>query len=475
MSDPRGERPETPDVPGTETDPDAALPGGPPPSDADEREDREGGEASASAVVPDGRPATDDGPEDAREPATSTRADEPGDEPDEAAGDGTTPPDDEARHDGPAGDAGTADSASEPGDAVPQDKGTDEDEGEPAPESPPEATEPADAASAPDEPHPATAVPAPPADEEPVDQVPVDEVPAAPTPAEAPAGSGPEDGPRDAPGHEHTPGGEHETETVPVPGAASGPGADHAPADGEETAASGWRRLGAALRPRASRSQVLAGVLCAALGFALVVQVQQSASDQLSSARQEDLVRLLDEVTDRAQQLGDEVSGLEATRDELESGTGQARSALELAEQRAESEGILSGRLPAQGPGVRVTVQDPAGALKASQMFNVLEELRNAGAEVVELNGVRLVTSTWFEDEGGAIVVDGTALSSPYEWTVIGDPETMDRALEIPGGALATVRTAGAEASTAREDEVKITAVTPPQEPEHAQPERARD
>ncbi|MFC8598844.1 DUF881 domain-containing protein [Isoptericola sp. NPDC057191] len=243
---------------------------------------------------------------------------------------------------------------------------------------------------------------------------------------------------------------------------------------GEAGEPSGWRRLGAALRPRATRSQVLAGVLCAALGFALVVQVQQSASDQLSSARQEDLVRLLDEVTDRAQQLGDEVSDLEDTRDELRSGTGKAQSALELAEQRAESEGILSGRLPAQGPGVRVTIQDPSHQLRASQMFNVLEELRNAGAEVVELNGVRLVTSTWFEDEGDAIVVDGTALASPYEWTVIGDPETLDRALEIPGGALATVRTAGAEASTARHDRVKISAVTPPQDPRYAEPERAQ-
>ncbi|MGW8567154.1 DUF881 domain-containing protein [Isoptericola sp. NPDC055881] len=243
---------------------------------------------------------------------------------------------------------------------------------------------------------------------------------------------------------------------------------------GEAGEPSGWRRLGAALRPRATRSQVLAGVLCAALGFALVVQVQQSASDQLSSARQEDLVRLLDEVTDRAQQLGDEVSDLEDTRDELRSGTGKAQSALELAEQRAESEGILSGRLPAQGPGVRVTIQDPSHQLRASQMFNVLEELRNAGAEVVELNGVRLVTSTWFEDEGDAIVVDGTALASPYEWTVIGDPETLDRALEIPGGALATVRAAGAEASTARHDRVKISAVTPPQDPRYAEPERAQ-
>ncbi|MFE5309061.1 DUF881 domain-containing protein [Isoptericola sp. NPDC056605] len=307
-----------------------------------------------------------------------------------------------------------------------------------------------------------------------------------PAPAPAPAPGPPDDAPGDSEDSVDSAGTDDPPESdAPEPGSGEPAGAENgvddttehatASAGAASAAPSGWRRLGAALRPRASRSQVLAGVLCAALGFALVVQVQQSASDQLSSARQEDLVRLLDEVTDRAQQLGDEVSGLEATRDELESGSGQARSALELAEQRAESEGILSGRLPAQGPGVRVTIQDPAGALKASQMFNVLEELRNAGAEVVELNGVRLVTSTWFEDEGGAIVVDGTSLSSPYEWTVIGDPETMDRALEIPGGALATVRTAGAEASTAREDEVKITAVTPPGEPEYAQPERARD
>lgn len=250
----------------------------------------------------------------------------------------------------------------------------------------------------------------------------------------------------------------------PATGAAASRDADGPPR-------SGWRRLGHALRPRAARSQILAGVLCAALGFALVVQVQQSASDQLSSARQEDLVRLLDEVTNRAEQLATEVSGLEDTRDDLVSGSGQAQSALELAQERAESEGILSGRLPAEGPGVTITITDSGGVLEAAQLFNVLEELRNAGAEVVELNGVRLVTSTWFRDEGGAIVVDDEPLESPYEWTVIGDPQTMDRALEIPGGALATVRTAGAEASTTAHDRVEITAVREPDEPEFATPQ----
>ncbi|AEG44335.1 DUF881 domain-containing protein [Isoptericola variabilis] len=239
--------------------------------------------------------------------------------------------------------------------------------------------------------------------------------------------------------------------------------------------ASGWRRLGEALRPRLTRSQLLAGVLCAALGFALVVQVQQSASDQLSSARQDDLVRLLDEVTQRADRLDEEVARLEATRDDLASGTGQAQAALELARERAASEGILSGRLPAEGPGVEISIADPGRGLTASQLFNVLEELRNAGAEAVELNGLRLVTSSWFVDRDGVIVVDDQELSPPYEWVAIGDPATISPALEIPGGAFATVRNRGASVTLVSHDRVEVTAVREPREPRFARPVESAD
>ncbi|WP_407317807.1 DUF881 domain-containing protein [Isoptericola halotolerans] len=272
--------------------------------------------------------------------------------------------------------------------------------------------------------------------------------------------------------------------TWPGPGTGSVPQVSARPADDEEVVATttdaghdpapvgGWRALGRALRPRANRSQLLAAVLCAALGFALVVQVQQSAQDPLSSARQDDLVRLLDEVTQRSEQLADQVEELSSTRDELQSGTGQAQAAVDLAEERASAEGILSGRLPAVGPGLEVVIRDPQGALEASALFNVLEELRNAGAEVVELNDVRLVTSTWFRDTDEGIVVDDEPLDPPYRWTVIGDPATLSPALEIPGGALATVRTAGAEATTFEHDEIEVDAVREPAEPQYATPER---
>ncbi len=232
----------------------------------------------------------------------------------------------------------------------------------------------------------------------------------------------------------------------------------------------GFGGLGRALRPRASRSQIVVGVLCALLGFALVVQVSQTQEDQLSSLRQSDLVRLLDDVTQRSGELEDQVSSLEATRDELRSGTGRERAALEVAEQQAETLGVLSGRLPAQGPGIEIEVVEGGEPLDAFGLFNVLEELRNAGAEAMEVNGVRLVASSYFEDTSDGIVVDGQPIASPYRWAVIGDPSTLETALEIPGGAMASLRGDGARTAIQQHDVVEVTATVEPGTPQYATP-----
>lgn len=250
------------------------------------------------------------------------------------------------------------------------------------------------------------------------------------------------------------------------------------PAQDEATASAGpdprpetgWRRLVLLLRPRWTRSELLTGVLCLLLGFALAVQVGQSTGDQLSGLRQDELVRLLDEVTQRADQLDAQVSDLEGIRDDLRSEGGRDQAARDLARQRAEQEGILSGRLPAQGPGVTIRVVDGERPLEAQVLFNLLEELRNAGAEAIEVNGVRLVTTSYFVDSGGGVVLDGAAVASPYEWTVIGDPRTIDRALEIPGGALPRIREEGGEVTTTTLDRVTVDAVRIPGKPDHAEP-----
>jgi len=231
-----------------------------------------------------------------------------------------------------------------------------------------------------------------------------------------------------------------------------------------------WQLLARAMRPSFKGSHLMAGLLCALLGFALVVQVRATAGDQLSGLRQEDLVRLLDEVSSRADQLAEEVDRLEITRDELATGTDQAAAALEVARQRAITEGILSGRLPAEGSGITIDVVDRDLALTAADLFNVLEELRNAGAEAVQVNDVRVTTTSAFVDTQNGPALDGNVLGERMVWTVIGNPATLDRALEIPGGALPRLRSNGATTDVELHESVTIDATVNLTDPIYARP-----
>jgi uncharacterized protein YlxW (UPF0749 family) len=93
-----------------------------------------------------------------------------------------------------------------------------------------------------------------------------------------------------------------------------------------------------------------------------------------------------------------------------------------------------------------------------------VEELRGAGAEAMQItsaNGaaVRIVASTWFVDAGEGITVDGTQLSAPYVLQVIGDPQTMQTALNIPGGVVDAVHQRGGTVTLSQPGLVRVTAL----------------
>jgi uncharacterized protein YlxW (UPF0749 family) len=200
----------------------------------------------------------------------------------------------------------------------------------------------------------------------------------------------------------------------------------------------------------------------------------------LTSARQEDLVQILDELRNRGDRLRDEVDSLTATRERLSTGSGAAASALEDARRRTQVLGVIAGTLPARGPGVRVTITDPHAQVSASLLLDAMEELRNAGAEAMQIEGtgdsgdpaaVRVVASTSFTDDKNGVVVDGTRLSSPYRFVVVGDPGTLAGALAIPGGVEDTVRQQGGSTDVARSDEVRVTALHAIKTPRYARPQ----
>ena len=233
---------------------------------------------------------------------------------------------------------------------------------------------------------------------------------------------------------------------------------------------SAWRTLAAALRPRMTVSQIVAALLCGLLGFALAVQLTADETSSLTGLRQNELVRILDEVTRRGDDLEQQAQTLRGQLTDLQTSTDDQAAAIDVALERAEIQGILSGRLPAVGPGIVVRIEEGDAPLKATTLLSVLEELRNAGAEVIELQDVRVVASSSFADSPQGIVLDGTALSSPYVWRVIGAADTLGPALEIPGGAMASVRNAGGTGTVTTSDEVRIESVREPAAQQFATP-----
>ena len=238
---------------------------------------------------------------------------------------------------------------------------------------------------------------------------------------------------------------------------------------GERTA---WRRLAAAVRPRRSRSQAAIAALFVLLGLGLALQVRSNAQfDGLSTARETDLVGILDDLTARNERLAAEQRDLQATRDQLANGTDRAVTALAEARKRAQTLGILAGTVAAQGPGVTITVTDPAGKVDAATVLDAVQELRDAGAEALQMGSVRVVASTYFLDaRPGTVVVDATTLTAPYTILAIGDPRTMSAALRIPGGVVETLRGLGADAVVTEMTTLTVGALRPASTPGYARP-----
>jgi uncharacterized protein YlxW (UPF0749 family) len=240
------------------------------------------------------------------------------------------------------------------------------------------------------------------------------------------------------------------------------------------------RRL---LTPRLRRVDLAVAGLLAVLGFAAVVQVRSTQEDgPLATARQEDLVQILDDLTNRNDRLRAEIDSLEQARREITSGTDSSAAALAEAQRRAQLLGVLAGTVAARGPGLRLTITDADGRIGPDVLLNALEELRAAGAEAVQLDGsvaageqpassVRVVASTSFlAGEQGGVVVDGQLLRPPYRFLVVGDAPTLAIALTIPGGVVDDVEQRGGRAVIERSEDVLVGALRPLGEPRYARP-----
>ena len=226
-----------------------------------------------------------------------------------------------------------------------------------------------------------------------------------------------------------------------------------------------------------ARGQIAIALTLALLGFLLATQLrsQQGLTQRLSIERESDLGRILTELTDRSDQLSSEIVDLRVKLAQASGTQAQQRALIADARQQLDSLKILLGIVPVEGPGIVMTFDDSKNTIGPDVLLDTVQELRDAGAEALEISGVRIVASTAFTGSPGAIQINHLPVAAPYVVTAIGSASTLAEAMRIPGGVVDSVAAdAGASVRITEEGSVNILQVSALPTFVHARPTTRR-
>lgn len=125
----------------------------------------------------------------------------------------------------------------------------------------------------------------------------------------------------------------------------------------------------------------------------------------------------------------------------------------------------IIGNTDVSGPGVIITLSDgdtdfnalePSNMLiHAENVIAVINELKNAGAEAISVNGERIVNATAIPCDGNVIMINGTKKTSPIQIMAIGPVEVMST-LNRAGGTLEQFTLLGKKIDFKRSQNIEI-------------------
>ena len=266
-----------------------------------------------------------------------------------------------------------------------------------------------------------------------------------------------------------------ETHGAPAATAPTAAAADQAAPSAEPAEKTRGRLRAALLHP--GRGQILAAVILFVVGAAGVMQIKSNAADDTyASARREDLIQLLDGLSEESRRLEGEIAQLEQTISNLQSGADTQRVARDEARKHFDELSILAGTAAAQGPGIRMRIADPKAAVDSGVLLDAVEEMRDAGAEVIEVNNtIRIVGSTWFGADDRGLVIDGKPVGRPITFEVIGDPNSLEEAARFRGGIVSEITgpKIGGQVQIERESRLVIESLHTTRENQYARPASA--
>lgn len=201
--------------------------------------------------------------------------------------------------------------------------------------------------------------------------------------------------------------------------------------DGER----GGRRGGGPTIRAGSRLTVAA--VAGLLGILVVGQLRgQAGVPGLSNLSATALTQLIANLTTGNDLLREEIAGLSRQQSGLEAANDRGETTAGELERDLARVRAWAGLTAVSGQGVTILVRGPIGGDGVEELIN---ELRNAGAEAIAVDGVRVVMGVVVAGAPGELSIENQPIGDAFEIRAIGSPQILTGTLTRTGGVIAQV------------------------------------
>jgi predicted division initiation protein len=204
------------------------------------------------------------------------------------------------------------------------------------------------------------------------------------------------------------------------------------------------------------------GILCLILTFAITVQLRVSSLSESESSQtkitdklKDEIFRLNDENVKLAEKFQNTTSELDDARNQAAQNDSSSKDTSELIKKYT----IVSGKTDVTGQGIIIKYKPSDNEAKADMvkdLRDIVNEIKNAGAEAIEINNQRIVGTTAIEMVKNKIEINDTEVSENFIIKAIGDSNLMYSGLIRPGGTIENIKESGVSIEINSENAIKI-------------------
>ena len=207
-------------------------------------------------------------------------------------------------------------------------------------------------------------------------------------------------------------------------------------------------------------TSIIFGIICCLLVIGIVIQIKTItglnspvlkviAADEL----RDEVLKWKDKYDNTIKQLAKSEKRLEQVRKKITQNDSDALSKQEEIKNNNEALGLTD----VTGPGVVITIKSNSIDSQIKEdLDSIINELKNAGAESIDINDERIVFSSVIICRENMIEVNGVNIQSPFVIQAIGDSKLMYSALMRPGGYIELLNNRGKKTEVIKANRINI-------------------